>query len=54
MQFWNVIGIGNRSNDSKKLGLYLVSSTETEIVSTGDRIHKENLFRYYRLARGDL
>ena len=47
------LGRGAMINVSKKLRLVTVSSTETEIVSTGERMPKATWFRYYRLAQGD-
>ena len=38
---------------SKKLGVNTVSSTETEIVSTGERLPRCTSFRYFRIHQGD-
>ena len=43
---------GAMINMSKKLGVNTVSSTETEIVSTGERFPKCTWFRYFRGAQG--
>ncbi len=40
-------------NVSKKLRVATVSSTETEIVSTGERLPKCTWFRYFRIAQGE-
>ena len=40
-------------NIAKKMGLVKISSTETEIVSTGERMPKCTWFRYFRIAQGD-
>ena len=44
---------GTMMNISKKLGLATNSSTETEIVSTGERLPKCTWFRYFRIAQGE-
>jgi hypothetical protein len=46
-------GKGAMINVSKKLGLVTNSSTETEIVATGERLPKCTWFRYFRLAQGE-
>lgn len=46
-------GKGAMINVSKKLGVVTTSSTETEIVSTGERLPKCTWFRYFRLAQGE-
>ena len=46
-------GKGTMMNISKKLGLATISSTETEIVSTGERLPKCTWFRYFRIAQGE-
>ena len=46
-------GKGAMMNISKKLGLATNSSTETEIVSTGERLPKCTWFRYFRIAQGE-
>jgi hypothetical protein len=46
-------GKGAMINVSKKLGLVTNSSTETEIVSTGERLPKCTWFRYFRIAQGE-
>ena len=46
------MGRGGLINQSKKLGVVINSSTETEIVSTGERFPKCTWFRYFRLAQG--
>ena len=38
---------------SKKLGLMTVSSTETEVVSTGERFLRCAWFRYFRTVQGE-
>ena len=43
------MGKGAMINVSKKLGLNTLSSTETEIVSTGERLPKCVWFRYFRI-----
>ena len=40
-------------NVSKKVGVATTSSTETEIVSTGERLPKCTWFRYFRIAQGE-
>ena len=45
-------GKGAMINISKKLGVATTSSTETEIVSTGERLPKCTWFRYFRIAQG--
>ena len=47
------MGRGAMINASKKLGVNTISSTETEIVSDGERFPKCAWFRYFRLAQGD-
>jgi len=42
------MGTGAMINVSKKLGVNKVSSTETEIASTGERFPKCSWFRYFR------
>ena len=44
---------GSMINQSKKLGIVTTSSTETEIVSTGEHFSKCMWFRYFRMAQGD-
>jgi len=46
-------GKGAMINVSKKLGLVTNSSTETEIVATGERLPKCTWFRYFRIAQGE-
>jgi hypothetical protein len=46
-------GKGAMINISKKLGLVTNSSTETEIVSTGERMPKCTWFRYFRIEQGE-
>ena len=46
------IGKGAMLNVAKKLGMVTISSTETEVVSTGVRLTKCTWFRYMRLAQG--
>ena len=43
----------SKINVSKKLGVLTTSSTETEIVSTGERLPKCTWFRYFRMAQGE-
>ena len=50
---FTTMGRGALLNIAKKLGLVTVSSTETEIVSTGERMPKCTWFRYFRLVQGD-
>ena len=38
---------------SKKLGCITISSTETEVVSNGERFHKCTWFRYFRIGQGE-
>ena len=40
-------------NASLKLGLVTLSSTESVLVSTGERMPKCTWFRYFRLSQGD-
>ena len=40
-------------NVSKKLGLNTLKSTETEVVSTGERLLKCVWFRYFSISQGD-
>ena len=47
------LGKGAMINVSKKLSVATTSSTETEIVSTGERLPKCTWFRYFRLAQGE-
>ena len=47
------MGKGAMLNIGKKMGLVAISSTETEIVSTGERMPKRTRFRYFRIAQGD-
>ena len=46
-------GKGAMINVSKKVGLVTNSSTETEIVCTGERMPKCTWFRYFRIAQGE-
>lgn len=46
-------GKGAMMNVSKKLGVITTSSTETEIVSVGERLPKCTWFRYFRMAQGE-
>ena len=46
-------GKGAMINVSKKVGVATTSSTETEIVSTGERLPKCTWFRYFRIAQGE-
>jgi hypothetical protein len=46
-------GKGAMINVSKKLGLVTNSSTETEIVATGERMPKCTWFRYFRIEQGE-
>ena len=46
-------GKGAMISVSKRLGVATTSSTETEIVSTGERLPKCTWFRYFRLAQGE-
>jgi hypothetical protein len=47
------MGKGAMINISKKIGLVTNSSTETEIVSTGERMPKCTWFRYFRIEQGE-
>jgi hypothetical protein len=47
------MGKGGMLNISKKLGLVTNSSTETEIVLMGERMHKCTWFRYFRIEQGE-
>ena len=47
------MGKGAMINVSKKLLLDTLSSTETEIVSTRERLPKCIWFRYFRISQGD-
>ena len=46
------MGRGAMINVSKKLGVNAGSSTETEVVSNGERFPKCTWFHYFRLAQG--
>ena len=46
-------GKGAMISVSKKLGLVTNSSTETEIVATGERLPKCTWFRYFRIEQGE-
>ena len=50
---FTTMGRGAIMNVARKLGLNTVSSTETEVVSSGERMPKCTWFRYFRLAQGD-
>ena len=50
---FTTMGRGAIMNVARKLGLNTVSSTETEVVSSGERMLKCTWFRYFRLAQGD-
>ena len=50
---FTTMGKGAMLNIAKKMGLVTISSTETEIVSTGERMPKCTWFRYFRIAQGD-
>ena len=45
-----IMGRGSIINQSKKLGVATISSTETEVVSTGERFPKCAWFRCFRIA----
>ena len=47
------LGKGAMINVSKKVSLNTLSSTETEVVSTGERLPKCIWFRYFRIWQGD-
>lgn len=47
------MGKGAMISVAKKLGLVTISSTETEVVLTGERILKCTWFRYFRDAQGE-
>ena len=49
----STMGKGAMMSVSKKLGLVTRSSTETEVVSTGERMPKCTWLRYFRIAQGD-
>ena len=49
--FFLIIERGIMINTSKKLSLVTTSSTETEVVSSGERFPKYIWFRYFRLAQ---
>ena len=49
--FWTMDS-GEMINVSKNLGLVTTSSTETEVVATGERFHKCTWFRFLRLSQG--
>ena len=55
MTFRTVLNVGKMSHDkfTKKLGLVTNNSTETEIVSTGERLPKTTWFRYFRIEQGE-
>ena len=46
------LGRGAMFNVSKKLGINTTSSTETEVVSTGERLPKCTWLRYFRAEQG--
>lgn len=48
------MGRGSMISVSKKIGLNTNSSTETEVVSTGERMPKCTWFRYFRITQGDV
>ena len=48
---FTTMGRGALLNIAKKLGLVTISSTETEVVSTGECMPKCTWFRYFRLAQ---
>ena len=50
---FTTMGKGAMISQAKKLGIVTTSSTETEIVSTGERLPKCTWFRYFRIAQGD-
>ena len=50
---FSTMGKGALISVAKKLGIVTTSSTETEIVSTGERMPKCTWFRYFRIAQGD-
>ena len=50
---FTTMGKGAMISQAKKLGIVTTSSTETEIVSTGERMPKCTWFRYFRIAQGD-
>ena len=50
---FTTMGRGAILNIAKKLGLVTASSTETEIVSIGERMPKCTWFHYFCLAQGD-
>ena len=50
---FTTMGKGALISAAKKLGIVTTSSTETEIVSTGERLPKCTWFRYFRIAQGD-
>ena len=50
---YTTMGKGALINVARKLGLVTISSTETEVVSTGERMPKCTWFRYFRIAQGD-
>ena len=49
---YTTMGKGALINMAKKLGLVTISSTETEVVATGERLPKCTWFRYFRIAQG--
>ena len=49
---YTTMGKGALINVAKKLGLVTISSTETEVVATGERLPKCTWFRYFRIAQG--
>ena len=50
---FTTMGRGALLNIEKQLGLVISSSTETEVVSTGEHMPKCAWFRYFILAQGD-
>ena len=46
-------GKGAMINVAKKLKINTASSTETEVVSAGERMPKCTWFRYFRIAQGE-
>ena len=49
---FTTMGKGAMLEVAKKLGMVIISSTETEVVSTGERLPKCTWFRYMHLAQG--
>ena len=52
-EMFTTMGRGALLNIAKKLGLVTLSSTKTEIVSTGEQMPQCTWFCYFRMGQGD-